>query len=97
MGRGLSPLVNSKRDARQFVLKDVTTVNTQDAGDLYLAEALLYSESDTARMLAVSRALMRKWRRHNTHLPFVKLGSRVLYRAEDIATFVRQLGGKSQV
>lgn len=45
---------------------------------------LLLTEEEAARLLKVSPRSLQKWRVQGKEPPFVKLGSRVLYRPEDL-------------
>jgi hypothetical protein len=51
---------------------------------------LLYTEGEVAKRLAVSKALLRKWRRLNEGPAFKKLGHCVRYAANDVAEWLAQ-------
>lgn len=52
------------------------------------------TQVETAALFHVSIATLRKWRINGKLIP-VKVGGRVLYRAEDISKFVNNRGGNS--
>lgn len=57
----------------------------------------LISPKETAQILGVSVETLSQWRHHKRYnLPYVKSGSRVRYRKEDIEAFIaaRTKGGR---
>jgi excisionase family DNA binding protein len=60
-------------------------------GDIYMnnAKTNLYSIEQTAEQLNVSPFTLRAWV-HQGRIPYVKLGSRVLFRQKDLESFIAQ-------
>ncbi len=51
--------------------------------------SMLIDERETAKALGVTVACLRRWRWAGTHLPFIKLGNRLVrYRMEDVQAFI---------
>lgn len=50
----------------------------------------LLSVSETAKVLNVSTGTLRAWILARKNLPFCKVGRRVLFKIEDIETFIQQ-------
>lgn len=50
----------------------------------------LITRTQAAQLLQVRPRTLMAWAASNKHLPVVKLGRTVRYRAEDIAAFIRQ-------
>lgn len=53
------------------------------------AERSLLNEKEVAKQLGVSLACLQRWRWRKEGPPYVKLGSAVRYRPEDLDAFVR--------
>jgi predicted DNA-binding transcriptional regulator AlpA len=47
-------------------------------------ERLVHDERATAKLLGVSKSILGRWRRDGVGPDFVKMGSRVAYRVEDV-------------
>lgn len=54
-----------------------------------MLEKKLYSRSEAATILGVKKNTLAVWAvNHRYNLPYVKIGSRAMYRAEDLENFI---------
>ena len=51
-------------------------------------EPLTVTERETSKLMAVSVAALRRWRREHRGPPFLKIGRMVRYRRQDIEEFL---------
>ncbi|MCD6489160.1 MAG: helix-turn-helix domain-containing protein [Thermodesulfobacterium sp.] len=54
----------------------------------------LLSPSEVKKILHLSEGTLGNWRSCKKHLPYIKVGRRVLYRRRDIEKFVERRRGK---
>jgi len=50
----------------------------------------LLTEKQVAEYLQVSKATIFRWRRENSHLPFIKIGSRVRYSRKALDDYIER-------
>lgn len=66
-------------------------------GTIQHAVDALLNEYDVAGIIGMSVASVRRWRTHNAGPQFIKIGSAVRYRLDDIQSFINKMAEQTKL